>query len=115
MSRFDGTKISLTGRSKRPLSKHPNAHTDEELKNIKKLRGRNKNIGLSELYGKLKRKYNYTRHPASLFRLLRKQGVYMKCEHIKNDYKSKVYNTPIMPGIKMQLDVKHVPKKCYSY
>ena len=30
--KFDGTKESLIDKSHRPLSKHPNAHTDEELK-----------------------------------------------------------------------------------
>ena len=30
--KFDGTKASLLDKSHRPHSKHPNAHTDEELK-----------------------------------------------------------------------------------
>ena len=32
--KFDGTKESLLDKSHRPLSKHPNAHTDEELRGI---------------------------------------------------------------------------------
>ena len=32
---FDGTKESLLNKSHKPLSKHPNAHTEEELKWIK--------------------------------------------------------------------------------
>ena len=35
MKKFDGTKDSLIDKSHRPLSKHPNAHTDEEIKWIK--------------------------------------------------------------------------------
>ncbi len=115
MKLFDGTKDSLVSKSKRPLTVHPNAHTEEELKNIKNLIRRNPNIGLSELYGKLKHKYAYTRHPSSLFRFLRKQGILVEPEHTKPAKRvNKPYNTPIFPGIKMQLDVKHVPKTTYS-
>lgn len=35
VKKFDGTKESLIDKSHRPLSKHPNALTDEELKWIK--------------------------------------------------------------------------------
>lgn len=75
---------------------------------------RNPHIGLSELYGKLKRNYAYSRHPASLFRFLRKQGVFVEAEHKKKPYVPKKYETPKEPGVKMQLDVKHVPNACYN-
>ena len=75
MKRFDGTKESLKDKSKRPITPHPNSHTSDEIKNINNLLKRNPNIGLSELYGKLRRDYAYTRHPASLFRFLRKMGI----------------------------------------
>lgn len=39
--KFDGTKESLIDKSHRPLSKHPNAHTDEELKWIQDYHRRN--------------------------------------------------------------------------
>ena len=35
--KFDGTKESLINQSHRPISKHPNAHTNQELKWIKDL------------------------------------------------------------------------------
>ena len=114
MRRFDGTRESLRTRSKRPRTPHPNAHTDEEIRHIENLRRRNPNIGLSELYGKLRENYAYTRHPASLFRFLRKRGVFMQKEHKKTSYRPKKYHTPEKPGEKMQLDVKYVPKECYS-
>lgn len=115
MKKFDGTKESLLNKSKRPLTPHPNAHTAEELTNIKNLIRRNPNIGLSELYGKLRTNYAYTRHPCSLFRFLRKQGILVQPEAQKvSKRKNKPYETPIFPGIKMQLDVKYVPKECYS-
>lgn len=113
MKRFDGSMESLYNKSKRPLTPHPNAHTVDEIKNINNLLKRNPKIGLSELYGKLKRDYAYTRHPASLFRFLRKQGVYIELEAPKSEYKPKPYHTPSNPGEKMQLDVKFVPNSCY--
>lgn len=114
MKRFDGTKESLINKSKRPLTPHPNSHKKDEIKNIFNLLKRNPGIGLSELYGKLKQKYSYTRHPASLFRFLRKNGVYVQPEAVKSNYVPKPYSTPLEAGKKMQLDVKFVPNSCYT-
>jgi len=114
MRRFDGTRDSVKSRSKRPKTPHPNAHTAEEIRHIENLRRRNPEIGLSELYGKLREKYAYTRHPASLFRFLRKRGVFVRNEHKKTAYRPKKYETPKEMGRKMQLDVKYVPKECYA-
>jgi len=112
MNRYDGTQDSLKTRSKRPKTPHPNAHTTNEIRHIENLRRRNPNIGLSELYGKLREHYAYTRHPASLFRFLRKRGVFVQKEHKKTSYRPKKQNTPKEMGKKMQLDVKYVPKEC---
>lgn len=100
MKAYDGTAKSLASKSKKPLSPHPNAHTSAEIYHIKNLLKRNPDIGLSELYGKLKRDYAYTRHPASLFRFLRKLGIYAKPEHKKTKYIPKPYDTPKLPGVK---------------
>ena len=111
--KFDGTKESLIDKSHKPLSKHPNAHTDTEIKWIKNLIKRNPNISLCELYGKLRVNYGYSRHASSLFRLLRKMNFYVNKEkHSK--YVPKPYDTPTNIGIKWQMDVKYVPKDCYS-
>ena len=73
MTKFDGTKESLIDKSHRPLSKHPSAHTDEEIKWIKDYTRRNPHITLPELYGKLRTEKGYSRHafcstfPAILF------------------------------------------------
>ena len=80
--KFDGTKESLIDKSHKPLSKHPNAHTEEEIKWIKNLIKRNPNISLCELYGKLRVNYGYSRHASSLFRLLRKMNFYLILERI---------------------------------
>ena len=54
---YDGTLQSLANGSHRPHSQHPNAQTEEEKKHIADLIRRNPNIGLNELYGKLRRRY----------------------------------------------------------
>ena len=62
MKRFDRSKDSLKDLSKRPHTPHPNAHTSDEIKHIEDLLRRNPYISISELYGKLKRNYSYTRY-----------------------------------------------------
>lgn len=111
--KFDGSKESLIDKSHKPISKHPNAHSDIEIKWIKNLIKRNPHISMSELYGKLRTEYGYSRHAASLFRFLRKMGFYIDKE-IHTKYIPKPYDTPTNIGIKWQLDVKYVPKQCYS-
>ena len=111
---FDWIKVSLKFLYKRPHTPHPNAHTSDEIKHIEDLLRMNPYIGLSELYGKLKRNYSYNRHPASLFSFLRKKGIYVTPEATKPKYETKPYDTPKAPGEKLQLDVKYVPKVCYK-
>lgn len=112
MKKFDGTKESLINKSHKPLSKHPNAHTDEEIKWIKDYTKRNPHVTLPELYGKLRVEKGYSRHACSLFRVIRKMNLSVdKQKHEK--YISKKYDTPKTIGIKRQMDVKYVPKKCY--
>ena len=77
--RYKVTKESLTGKSHKPHSQHPNAHTSEELSWIKNLIKRNPNISMIELYVKLKFKKGYNRHPYSLFRILRKLDFHERC------------------------------------
>lgn len=108
--RYDGTIESLENKSHRPLTKHPTAHTEEEIKHIKDLIRRNPHIGLNELYGKLRQNYAYTRNPSSLFRFLKKNKLYDQVK--KEPYKPKPYETPLFPGEKWQMDVKYVPMEC---
>ena len=110
--KFDGTKESLIDKSHRPLSPHPNAHTDQELYWIRCYLRRNPNISLCELYGKLRTEKGYSRHACSLFRVIRKLKYNVNKEkHTK--YTPKHYDTPKDIGIKWQMDVKVVPKQCY--
>lgn len=108
---FDGTLESLKPRYCPPYTPHPNRHTDDEIKHIQDLIKRNPNIGLNELYGKLRLNYSYTRNPVSLYRFLRKHGWYDEVKR-KHTYKPQPYETPEHIGVKWQLDVKYVPLSC---
>lgn len=111
--KFNGTKESLIDKSHKPLTPHPNAHTPEEVKWIKDLIRRNPNISLCELYGKLRVEKGYSRTAPGLFRFLRKINFYINKE-IHKKYEPKKYDTPTELGTKWQMDVKYVPKDCYT-
>lgn len=110
--KYDGTVESLINKSHRPLSKHPNSHSDIEITNIKNLIKRNPHIGLNELYTKLVTNYNYKRHCTSLYRVLRSIGFYNKIIKPVNKYIPKPYHTPAKVGEKWQMDVKYIPIDC---
>lgn len=111
---YDGTKESLTPKSHRPLTQHPNAHTEEELKWIKDYHRRTPTISLGELYGKLLTEKGYSRHPGSLYRVFVRLGFRQKVESTKKKSKHNgKYDTPTVIGIKWQMDVKYVPTACY--
>ena len=76
--RYDGTPESLADRSHRPHTVHPRAHTNEEIMWVLNLVRRNPDIPPCELYGKLRRKHGYTRHPLSLYRLFVRLGLRKK-------------------------------------
>lgn len=111
--KYDGNDLSLKDKSHRPLSKHPNAHSDIEIKWINDYIRRNPNITLNELWYKLKINKGYSRHPSSLYRFLKSFGFYHQI-NIKNTskYVPKHYETPKNIGDKWQIDVKFVPKQC---
>lgn len=100
--RFDGTKESLIDKSHRPLTPHPNAHTELELKWINNYIRRNPQITLCELWYKLRLSKGYTRHPGSLYRVLKRIGFYNEI-NIKNTskYIPKKYDTPTELGKKV--------------
>ncbi len=75
-ARWDGSAASLACQSRRPHS-HPNQHTPEELKLILGMRRRNPNLGMVELWHRLRQR-GYTRRPESLFRVMRKLGLFRR-------------------------------------
>ena len=111
LGRWDGSVESLTCQSRRPHS-HPNQHTEEELKLIRDMRRRNPELGMVELWHRL-RKRGYTRRPESLFRVMRKMGMF-PAPKPQNPYKPKPYEQMTHPGERVQIDVKVVPRKCIA-
>ena len=104
--RWDGTPESLACRSRRPHS-HPKQHTEEELKLIRDMRRRNPKLGMVELWHRLRQR-GCTRRPESLFRVMRKLGLFPQAEK-KPVYKPKPYEQMTYPGQRVQVDVKVAP------
>ena len=110
-TRWDGTVQSLACPSRRPHS-HPNQHTEAELKLIRDMRRRNPDIGMVELWHRLRLR-GYTRCPESLFRVMRKLGLFPQAEK-KPVYKPKPYEQMTYPGQRVPVDVKVVPRRCIA-
>ncbi len=110
-ARWDGSESSLACQSRRPHS-HPNQHTDAELKLIRDMRRRNPNLGMVELWHRLKKR-GYTRRPETLFRVMRNLGLFKKQEK-KPQYKPKPYEQMAYAGQRVQVDVKVVPRRCIA-
>ncbi len=110
-ARWDGTVQSLACQSRRPHH-HPNEHTPEELKLIRDMRRRNPELGLPELWHRL-RKRGYTRRPESLFRVLRRLGLSPAVPKAQ-PYQPKPYEQMTCPGQRVQIDVKVVPQACIT-
>ena len=110
-ARWDGRAESLVCQSRRPHS-HPNQHTEAELKLIRDMRRRNPNLGMVELWHRLRQR-GYTRRPESLFRVMKKLGLFPPKEK-KPAYKPKPYQQMTYPGQRIQVDVKVVPRRCIA-
>lgn len=111
LEKYDGTVRSLALKSRRPHN-HPNAHTEEELSLIKKVKSRYGNDGLAEVYVQLKKR-GYKRSYGSMIKQINKipkekrkyRKGYTKHEEIRGQY----------PGEKVQVDIKYVPKECLIF
>ena len=110
-ARWNGTPESLACRSRRPRS-HPNQHTEAELKLIRDMRRRNPKLGMVELWHRLRQR-GYTRRPESLFRVMKKLGLFPPKEK-KPACKPKLYQQMTYPGQRVQVDVKVVPRRCIT-
>ena len=109
--RWDGSMASLGCQSRRPHG-HPNQHTEAELKLIRDMRRRNPTLGMIELWHRLRRR-GYTRCPESLFRVMRRLGMFPDPKP-KKTYKPKPYEQMTHPGERVQVDVKVVPRSCIA-
>ena len=110
-NRYDGSVESLSCRSRRPHS-HPNQHTEEEIKLIRDMRRRNPELGMIELWHRLGKR-GYTRCPESLFRVMRRLGMFPP-RKAKKPYTPKPYEQMTYPGERVQIDVKYVPAACLA-
>ena len=74
------------------------------------MRRRNPNLGMVELWHRLRQR-GYTRRPESLFRVMRKLGLFPAAEK-KKAYRPKPYEQMTPPGQPVQVDVKVGPRRC---
>jgi len=111
LSRYDGGRNSLKDYSRKPKW-HPNQSTEEEVNLIVELWHKNKQFGLDYLYGKLKRKHEYKRCRETVYNVLRREGLVYKSEKKPRKRANKPYDGATVPGEKLQMDVKYVPKEC---
>lgn len=82
------------------------------MKLIRDMRRRNPNLGMMELWYRLRQR-GYTRRPESLFRVMKKLGLFPPKEK-KPAYKPKPYQQMSYPGQRIQVDVKVVPRRCIA-
>ena len=111
LKRYDGSIESLACQSRRPHS-HPNAHTEAELKLIHDMRRRNPDLGLVELWHRLRMR-GYSRCIVSLYRIMCKFGMF-PVKKGKKKYVPKPYQPMTHPGERIQIDVKSVPRGCIA-
>ena len=109
--RYDGTWKSLVEKSHRPHS-HPNRHTEREERQIKnsfkKCYGR---YGWDGVYSDLTRK-GYSRSFSGMVYAAKRLGLTEEPKPKKKNRKSRRYPEILVPGEKVQIDVKEVPYNC---
>lgn len=107
--RWDGTIESLMDRSHRP-KRHPTQQTQKEIDTVLNVSRHNKKLGLVCLWVHLKMNHGYSRSTTALYKLLRREGV-MASPKKRKRRKSKPYEPILVPGERLQIDVKHVPRE----
>lgn len=110
LDRYDGDIRSLACRSRKPKH-HPNQHSQDEIGMIRRYQERNKDLGLYELWFKL-REQGYSRHYVSLYRVMQREGLIRQKTPKKARQSVKPYEAMLYPGQRVQIDVKHVPREC---
>jgi transposase InsO family protein len=111
VKRYDGTVSSLTERSSRPHH-HPRKHIPQEDSLVLRIARKNKKMGLDMLYIHLVQNHGYTRSRGTLFRVLRRLGVYPAAKPKPKRRLPKPYERMECCGQRVQMDVKYVPKEC---
>lgn len=109
-NRYDGTIASLEDRSHRPHN-FPKAHTEKELRLIKRIAKKHRWHDIILIYQELVEKHNYTGSYGGLKRIVSKLRGNKKPKK-KAPRKNKMYKRASYIGQKVQVDVKFVPSKC---
>ncbi len=109
LSRYKGTIESLACQSRKPHT-NPKQHTDAELDLLRRMRRRNPDLGLCELWCRM-RERGYSRSIVSLYRVMRRIGL-QPMPVSKPKYIPKPYEQMRYPGQRVQIDVKYVPSNC---
>ncbi|MGN1319054.1 MAG: helix-turn-helix domain-containing protein [Lachnospirales bacterium] len=109
LKRYNGTLESLEYKSHRPKSS-PNAHTERELKLIRRLVKKHKWHDLILAYQELIERYGYSRSYGGFKRVVSKMKD--KKPKKKTVKKPKQYKRADYVGQKVQVDVKFVPSDC---
>lgn len=107
---YNGTLESLQNKSSRPHTPHPMSHTDAEREHIVELLRERPDISYAEALGELRTRYGYSRTYFGFYRFVVKNG--LRPTEERERYIAKPYDTPEMFGVKMQMDVKFVPREC---
>lgn len=111
-SQYNGTLESLANHSSRPHTRHKMAHTDAERAAIIDIFAKNPDISYIELLGELRTRFAYTRTYGGLYRYITKNHLRPAPVQHTEKYEPQPYDTPEMLGVKMQMDVKYVPREC---
>lgn len=108
---YDGTWQSLLEKSHRPHS-HPNRHTEKEERQIKNsFKKYYARYGWDGVYSDLKRK-NYKRSYSGMIYAAKRLGLAEKKKPKKKSRQQRRYPEILVPGEKVQVDVKEVPYNC---
>lgn len=109
--RYDGTWESLVEKSHRPHS-HPNRHTEREERQIKNsFKKCYARYGWDGVYSDLTRK-GYSRSFSGMVYAAKRLGLTEEPKPKKKNRKSRRYPEILVPGEKVQIDVKEVPYNC---
>ena len=111
LHRYDGTLKSLEDRSHRPHNS-PKAHTEDEIRNIRRCIKRYKNDILLA-YQTMVEKHSYTRSYGGFKRVVIKLRTGEEKKK-KQKRKPKLYKRAEYIGQKVQIDVKFVPSYCVT-
>ena len=109
--RYDGTWKSLVEKSHRPHS-HPNRHTEREERQIKNsFKKCYARYGWDGVYSDLTRK-GYSRSFSGMVYAAKRLVLTEEPKPKKKNRKSRRYPEILVPGEKVQIDVKEVPYNC---